>query len=571
MRNTFFTRLIAYFLLISLVPIIFLSFYYYTSVSRTLRTNLTDQAEESISRTLDNYVECLEEYRHNTYLLANNQIIQQALSSPDSTENNLIYQEIYSIMRGKIYDASAHIVSPNGKIRYSTHEFPSLYDFRYNSNDSSMLSILSTNRSSTLLLSERYVNNRNDVIMMNFVRSILDNENNLIGYAIIDLFAPTLNALCEENLFSDLVLIDTKTLKAKSLIHTEVFGDYSSFPALQTLQALQKSTSSRKTETDTGSNFIVARGDIPGTDLELAGIVETSSYRIVLNNISITTSIIMIASILAAFLLSFITSKHISKPISGLVKAMKQVEDGKLDVQMKENGNSEELLALQSGFNDMLSQIRELIELAKEEERQLREAERRALQAQINPHFLYNTLYTIKALAKLHGEDQILTISTKLGQLLRNAIDSSDDVIPLGDSINLVESYLVIQQIRFQDKLKATIRIDEAIKTIPAPKLIIQPFVENAITHGLEPKLDNWKLKIHAFKRNEYIHILIQDNGVGFDSNITKSDLHNKKHIGLENVRKRLDLFYSGKASLTVTSKSNVGTVIKILLPISEE
>ena len=571
MRNTFFTRLIAYFLLISLVPIIFLSFYYYTSVSRMLRTNLTDQAEESISRTLDNYVECLEEYRHNTYLLANNQIIQQALSSPDSTENNLIYQEIYSIMRGKIYDASAHIVSPNGKIRYSTHEFPSLYDFRYNSNDSSMLSILSTNRSSTLLLSERYVNNRNDVIMMNFVRSILDNENNLIGYAIIDLFAPTLNALCEENLFSDLVLIDTKTLKAKSLIHTEVFGDYSSFPALQTLQALQKSTSSRKTETDTGSNFIVARGDIPGTDLELAGIVETSSYRIVLNNISITTSIIMIASILAAFLLSFITSKHISKPISGLVKAMKQVEDGKLDVQMKENGNSEELLALQSGFNDMLSQIRELIELAKEEERQLREAERRALQAQINPHFLYNTLYTIKALAKLHGEDQILTISTKLGQLLRNAIDSSDDVIPLGDSINLVESYLVIQQIRFQDKLKATIRIDEAIKTIPAPKLIIQPFVENAITHGLEPKLDNWKLKIHAFKRNEYIHILIQDNGVGFDSNITKSDLHNKKHIGLENVRKRLDLFYSGKASLTVTSKSNVGTVIKILLPISEE
>jgi two-component system, sensor histidine kinase YesM len=571
MKNTFFTRLIAYFLLISLVPIIFLSFYYYTSVSRTLRTNLTDQAEESISRTLDNYVECFEEYRHNTYQLANSQIIQQALSSPGSTESNLIYQEIYSIMRGKIYDASAHIVSPNGKIRYSTHEFPSLYDFRYNSNDSSMLSILSTNDSTTLLLSERYVNNRNDVIMMNFVRSILDNENNLIGYAIIDLFAPTLNALCEEKLFSDLVLIDTKTLKAKSLIHTEVFGDYSSFPALQTLQALQKSTSSRKTETDAGSNFIVAKGDIPGTNLELAGIVETSSYRIVLNNISITATIVMIASILAAFLLSFITSKHITKPISSLVKAMKQVEDGKLDVQMKENGNSEELLALQSGFNDMVSQIRELIELTKEEERQLREAERKALQAQINPHFLYNTLYTIKALAKLHGEEQILTISTKLGQLLRNAIDSTDDVIPLGDSFNLVESYLVIQQIRFQDKLKTTIYIDESINSIPAPKLIIQPFVENAITHGLEPKLGIWKLQINAFQRNKYIHILIQDNGVGFDSYIRKSDLHNRKHIGLENVRKRLDLFYSGKASLKVTSKINVGTVIRIMLPASEE
>lgn len=568
MRNTFFTRLIAYFLLISLVPIIFLSFYYYTSVSRTLRTNLTDQAEESISRTLDNYVECLEEYRHNTYLLSNNPVIQQALSSPGSAESNLIYQEIYSIMRGKIYAASAHIVSPNGKIRYSTHEFPSIYDFRYNSNDSSILSILSENVSSTLLLSERYVNNRNDVIMMNFVRTILDDKNNLIGYAIIDLFAPTLNALCEENLFSDLVLIDTKTLKAKSLIHTEVFGDYSSFPALQTLQ---NTASYRTTDTDTGPNFIVAKGKIPGTDLELAGIVETSSYRIVLNNISITTSIIMFASILAALLLSFITSKHISKPISALVTAMKKVEGGKLDVKLKEYGKNEELRALQSGFNEMVSQIRELIELTKEEERQLREAERRALQAQINPHFLYNTLYTIKALAKLHGEEQILIISTKLGQLLRNAIDSTDDVIPLGDSFNLVESYLVIQQIRFQDKLKASVHIGESIKGIPAPKLIIQPFVENAITHGLEPKLDNWRLQINGFKRNGYIYILIQDNGVGFNPDSNIIDSTDRKHIGLENVRKRLDLFYSGKAILTVTSKNKVGTVIRIQLPVSEE
>ncbi len=228
-------------------------------------------------------------------------------------------------------------------------------------------------------------------------------------------------------------------------------------------------------------------------------------------------------------------------------------------------------MVLQSGFNDMVSQIRELIELTKEEERQLREAERRALQAQINPHFLYNTLYTIKALAKLHGEEQILTISTKLGQLLRNAIDSTDDVIPLGDSFNLVESYLVIQQIRFQDKLKAIIRIDNSVRSIPAPKLIFQPFVENAITHGLEPKLDNWKLRINAFKRNKHIFILIQDNGIGFDQDSSKADSQVRKHIGLENVRKRLDLFYSGKASLKVTSKINVGTVIKIMLPASEE
>lgn len=568
MKSTFFIRLITFFLLISLVPILFLSFYYYTSVSNTLKTNLTHQAEESINRTIENFVECLDEYRHNTYLLANNQIIQQALSSPEPIESRRIYQEIYSIMRGNIYNASAHIVSPDGKIRYSTHEFPSIYDFRYNNNDSSILSILTGNGASTFLLTERYVNNRNDVIMMNIVRTIVDSDNQLLGYAIIDLFSSTLSALCEEKLFSDLVLIDTATLKASSLIHTEVYGDYSRFPALL---ALQNSSSSISTGADVVPNYVVAKREIPGTDLALAGIVETSSYRLVLSNISITTTIIMVVSALAAFILSFITSKHISKPISVLVGAMKRVEQGDLQVRLEDTGRNDEMGTLHAGFNDMVQQIRELIELTKEEERQLREAERRALQAQINPHFLYNTLYTIKAIAKLHGEEQILTISTELSRLLRNAIDSSDDVIPLGDSLDLVESYLAIQNIRFPSKLKTTIDIDESIRPVPAPKLIIQPFVENAVTHGLEPKLDNWRLRITAFRRDDTIVILIQDNGVGFTPYSTEDPMQKNRHIGLENVRKRLELFYGGKASLTVTSRPGRGTVVRIILPDGED
>ncbi len=347
-----------------------------------------------------------------------------------------------------------------------------------------------------------------------------------------------------------------------------MYGDYSSFPALL---ALQNSSSSISTGADVVPNYVVAKREIPGTDLALAGIVETSSYRLVLSNISITTTIIMIASALAAFILSFITSKHISKPISALVGAMKRVEQGDLQVRLEETGRNDEMGTLHAGFNDMVQQIRELIELTKEEERQLREAERRALQAQINPHFLYNTLYTIKAIAKLHGEEQILTISTELGRLLRNAIDSSDDVIPLGDSLDLVESYLAIQNIRFPSKLKTTIDIDESIRPVLAPKLIIQPFVENAVTHGLEPKLDNWRLRITAFRRDDTIVILIQDNGVGFTPCFTEDPMQKERHIGLENVRKRLELFYGGKASLTVTSRPGRGTVVRIILPDRED
>ncbi|OQY35322.1 MAG: hypothetical protein B6241_02195 [Spirochaetaceae bacterium 4572_59] len=210
-------------------------------------------------------------------------------------------------------------------------------------------------------------------------------------------------------------------------------------------------------------------------------------------------------------------------------------------------------------------------QLTKEEERQLREAERRALQAQINPHFLYNTLYTIKAIAKLHGEEQILTVSTELGRLLRNAIDSSDDIIPLGDSFNLVNSYLTIQKIRFPLKLKTVINIDDTIRSVQAPKLIIQPFVENAVTHGLEPKRENWLLKITVFRRDMKIIILIQDNGVGFALKTMEIDNIKRQHIGIENVRRRLYLFYGGDASLKVTSKPGCGTVVRIILPDKEE
>lgn len=567
MKNTFFTRLITFFLLISLIPILFLSFYYYTFISGTLKTNLTHQAEESINRTIENYVGSLDGYRHNTYLLANSKIIREALSSPGIVENKRIYQEIYSIMRGQIYNASAHIVSNKGKIQYSTHEFPSQYDFRYNNKDTSIPSIMAKNDLSTLLLTERYLNNRNDVIMMNLVRTIVNENNSVIGYAIIDIFSSTLSALCKEILFNDLVLIDTKTLKASSLIHTEVYGDFSLFPALSGLEARFENVPTRK---NTIPDYIIALREIPETNLALAGIVETSSYSLVLSNISITTTLILLFSILAAFILSFIMSKRISKPILNLVAAMKNVEQGQFHKRFKETGKKDEIDVLYAGYNDMVQQIQELIELTKEEERQLREAERRALQAQINPHFLYNTLYTIKAIAKLHGEDQILTVSTELGRLLRNAIDNRDDIIPLGDSFNLVESYLAIQKIRFPLKLRTEINIDDAIRSIPAPKLIIQPFVENAVTHGLEPKRENWLLKITVFRRDLKIFILIQDNGVGFVLNPMETNDAKRQHIGIENVRRRLELFYGIDASLRVTSKPGCGTVVRIILPDEE-
>jgi two-component system sensor histidine kinase YesM len=214
----------------------------------------------------------------------------------------------------------------------------------------------------------------------------------------------------------------------------------------------------------------------------------------------------------------------------------------------------------------MIFKTRELLELTKQEEQQLREAERKALQAQINPHFLYNTLYTIKALATLHGEKQILDITTSLGKLLRNAISSSTDVLPLSQSIELVEHYLRIVKIRFPDKLRCRISIQPSCEDVMTPKLIIQPFIENAVTHGLEPKLGDWYIRVDVFISGNRLIICVRDNGVGFDPdrNVQQQDTD---HVGIRNVRQRLELFYRDQAEVRVTSKKHVGTIVRITLP----
>ncbi len=554
-RNTFFTRLILFFLAIALLPIVFLSMYYYTSVTKTLTTNLTNQADASISRTTANFEECLEDYKHRLYLLATDPTTIEALSIPTSKRTTEIYKKIYSIMKGKIYDASAHIVSLDGKIKYSTHEFPKVYDFQYNNNDDSFKSNLPESPSSTMIFMERYINKRNNIILLNLVRTVTDKQDKVLGYVIIDIFASTLSRLYNEKLFSDLVLINMKTLKVASLLHTGVYGDYSQFPALIDTK-------------ESAAKNIIAKRSVPGEHLTLAGIVETSSYTLLLKNISLISSIIMLISILAAFLVSFITSKHITRPIDRLVAAMKQVELGELDVRLNEKVKNEDIRILNSVFNDMVIQIRELIALTKEEEKQLRDAERKALQAQINPHFLYNTLYTIKAIAKLHGEKQILTISTELSRLLRNAISSNKEVIPLGESFDLVQSFLTIQKIRFPKKLCYTCTIEDEIRNISTPKLIVQPFVENAISHGLETKITEWRLSVSAWREGDSIVIVIQDNGIGFSPDklsLPSEDIHD--HIGIHNVKKRLELYYNGEASVTITSKIGIGTTVRMTLP----
>ncbi len=182
----------------------------------------------------------------------------------------------------------------------------------------------------------------------------------------------------------------------------------------------------------------------------------------------------LLGTVIAGFLSYFFT-KTIEKPVNTLAKTMRKVESADLSVHIEEKSIAE-FAQLDRTFNAMIGQIVNLIKLTREEEEKVREAERKALHSQMNPHFLFNTLNTVKALASLHGEEQILTITTKLGKLLREIIDNRNTEQTLENSLDLVANYLAIQKIRYGDKLTATIDMDKQLAHMKIPRLIIQPW-----------------------------------------------------------------------------------------------
>jgi two-component system, sensor histidine kinase YesM len=570
--STLFSRLILYFIVVMLIPIILLSIYYIATGKRTLMRNLSEQGDVNIIQAAGQFRNIVESYRHKAYTISINEKIIQELhtDSPESrsARSTGIYEELFRIMRGDTYLASASIVSNSGKARYSTHLFPERYDLRYQGNDTNPffdLARASSETASIMTMGNRYATQSNSFVFLNILRRVRNEAGADVGYVVVDIFQEAISHLSATSAFNDLVLIDSENFIATSLTHTDRYGDFSKFPELAAISTPFEEKSYTK------ENTIVSLAFIPNSPLILAGITDSSSYHQTIEHFFLIIVIVTILGTILAGIFAYFFSRSIAHPVNKLAASMQLVESGNLQVRVQES-KILEIGQLDKTFNAMIGQITSLLELTREEEAKLHEAERKALESQMNPHFLYNTLNTVKAIAKLHGEQEILTITMKLGKLLRSSIDNRDAEITLRDSFALTESYLTIQKIRFGEKLHVVSYLDEALQEERTPKLIIQPLVENAIIHGLEPKVGNWRISIKAILRSKMVVLTIADNGIGMaQGTLPKNldDLAGSEHVGIYNIHRRLILRYGEKASLKIDSIEGEGTIITIIFPSS--
>ncbi len=297
------------------------------------------------------------------------------------------------------------------------------------------------------------------------------------------------------------------------------------------------------------------------------------SYLLRDNNVMLLAIlVIVIITIILASFISMIISRHLLRPFNDLIYRMSMVSKGDLTTRINLSEHGYDFEQVSKGFNLMVEQINVLMKKIYDEQRQLKEIEFKALQSQINPHFLYNTLESIHWQALLYGHHEISTMVKALAGFYRISLSKGEAIIPMKSESQHVENYLTIQEMRYKDNMESYIDIPEEFLEVMIPKMTLQPLVENSIYHGLRIKQSKGFIKITAVRDGDDLIVKVIDNGVGMvpdqlqSLNRTLEDNDSGVGYGVRNVHRRIKLFYGNPYGLFYESNEYGGVTVNVRL-----
>ncbi|MDG0791213.1 sensor histidine kinase [Cohnella ginsengisoli] len=308
----------------------------------------------------------------------------------------------------------------------------------------------------------------------------------------------------------------------------------------------------------------------------LVGIQSEAALLKPMKNIRWLILIIMAACVVIALLFSKVLSDVLLKPLYKLHRLMAKVEQNDLEVRF-ESPYEDEVGHVGHKFNRMLEQIQTLIEEVKDFEQDKRKSEIKALQSQIEPHFLYNTLNTIYWKSESEEYRDVQEMIFSLSLLFRLGLNNGNEITTLEKELDHVRQYLLIQQKCYEDRFDFSIELgDPELLGMPILKILLQPLVENSILHGLEHVRENGKISIDVRRDGANLLLRVADNGSGMDveqvlRRMNGSDTPTKGGYALANVRARLQLTYGAQASMTLSSVPGQETAVSLLIPLPKE
>lgn len=338
--------------------------------------------------------------------------------------------------------------------------------------------------------------------------------------------------------------------------------------------AIQKfaftSTDSHKIVGSLGK-YLLTKANSKETGYTIVNVTQLADISNRSNQVMISVIIALVAVMGLAAIMALIFYRYLKVPIIDVHSAMANFRKGNLDERIAVS-RTDELGQLGVGFNEMADQISLLIETNQQEQRKKQEISMRFLQAQINPHFLYNTLNAIKSLTRMKRNAEACDMITSLISLLRLASGGSEE-ITLSQELRYVESYVMLMSKRKDIHVDLVVDLPEELQNSKILKFTIQPFVENSIIHGMSDS--SIQVQITAEETDKCLKVHVRDNGMGFDSNLLPPKSHADEtqhfnHIGIQNVADRIKLYYGDAFGVDIDSKIDCGTNITIRLPLSK-
>ena len=273
----------------------------------------------------------------------------------------------------------------------------------------------------------------------------------------------------------------------------------------------------------------------------------------------------------AALLTSWILSRMLSRPLRGLASAMERFERDADHFSYRPVRGTREVRELSQSFGHMVLRIQQLMSTVRQEEINLRKTELKALQAQINPHFLYNTLDSIAWMCERGRNADAVNMVHALARLFRISISRGHELIPIAKEIEHAESYLQIQKYRYKNQFTYEFDVDPGCLDYYCNKITLQPIIENSINHGLDLLVEEGRIQVEVLQDGEDILFRVRDNGVGMSQEqvdaILEQDPEDRTGIGIRNVNDRLRIYFGAPYGLRITSELDVGTCVEIRMP----
>lgn len=326
-------------------------------------------------------------------------------------------------------------------------------------------------------------------------------------------------------------------------------------------------------ETFEGEKRLVTIKTVGYTGWKIVGVTPIADITSDYHQMTLFAVFIMFFAIFILVFLNMFVSSRIANPIRALEKSVKKLESGVKYVDISISG-SYEIQHLGKAIRSMVNQMHTLMDNIVIEQESKRKSELNALQAQINPHFLYNTLDSIIWMIENENYDGAIIMVTALARLFRISLSKGKNIITVRDEIEHARNYLTIQNIRYKNKFTYNIETDEETLNLATIKLIIQPLIENAIYHGMEFMGGDGEILVKTYVKEKDLYIDVIDNGLGMTQEVADTLLTNKRKvekkssgIGLKNVHERIQLYFGAEYGLEIYSEPDEGTTIRIHMP----